>query len=44
MNFSGVGSIPGNLAGDIGKDQTTCKVGAKPSPFDDDRTATGLPT
>ena len=41
MNFSGVGSIPGNLAGDIGKDQTTCKVGAMPSPFDDDRTAKG---
>ena len=41
MNFGEVGSIPGNLAGDIGKDQRTCKVGAKPSPFDDDRTATG---
>jgi hypothetical protein len=41
MNFSGVGSIPGNLAGDIGKDQTTCKVGAMPSPFNDDRTAAG---
>jgi hypothetical protein len=41
MNFDAIGEIPGNIAGGIGKDQTTCPVGALPSPFDDDRTANG---
>jgi hypothetical protein len=41
MNFSTIGSIPGNIAGDIGKTQTTCPVGALSSPFDDDRSADG---
>jgi hypothetical protein len=41
MDFNVIGEIPGNIAGGIGKDQTTCKVGAMPSPFNDDRTAAG---
>jgi outer membrane protein OmpA-like peptidoglycan-associated protein len=41
MDFSKFGEIPGNLAGGIGKDEAACAVGAKPSPFNDDRTATG---
>ncbi len=41
MNFSFPRDIPGNLAGDIGKDQTACQTGAKPSPFNDERRASG---
>jgi outer membrane protein OmpA-like peptidoglycan-associated protein len=41
MNFAAIGEIPGNIAGDIGKDQTTCQLGAQPSPFNDDRSASG---
>ncbi|MCO6440815.1 MAG: hypothetical protein J5I81_06940 [Nitrococcus mobilis] len=41
MNFSIPGDIPGNLAGGIGKDQLTCPAGAKPSPFNDERKASG---
>jgi hypothetical protein len=41
MDFNVIGEIPGNIAGGIGKDQTTCPIGAQPSPFDDDRTAAG---
>jgi hypothetical protein len=41
MNFNIPKDIPGNLAGDIGKDQTSCPAGAKPSPFNDERHAGG---
>jgi len=41
MNFNIPKDIPGNLAGDIGKDQTSCPAGAKPSPFNDERHASG---
>ena len=41
MNFNIPKDIPGNLAGDIGKDQLTCPAGAKPSPFNDERHAGG---
>lgn len=41
MNFNIPNDIPGNLAGDIGKDQTSCPAGAKPSPFNDERHASG---
>lgn len=41
MNFNKIGEVPGNIAGDIGKDQLTCKVGAMPSPLADDRTLQG---
>jgi Domain of unknown function (DUF4157) len=41
MNFNAIGEIPGNIAGDIGTNQKSCKVGAKPSPIDDSRSATG---
>lgn len=41
MDFDVIGEIPGNIAGGIGKDQLTCSVGARPSPFNDDRTAAG---
>lgn len=41
MNFNVIGEVPGNIAGGIGKTQTTTAVGARPSPFNDSRTATG---
>ncbi len=41
MNFNIPRDVAGNLAGGIGKDQLTCKAGAKPSPFNDERTAQG---
>ena len=41
MNFNIPGEVPGNLAGGIGKDQLTCKAGAQPSPFNDERLAKG---
>jgi hypothetical protein len=41
MNFSMPRDIPGNLAGDIGIDQISCPAGAKPSPFNDERHASG---
>ncbi len=41
MNFNVPKDIPGNLAGDIGKDQKSCKAGAKPSPFNDERHVSG---
>src|SRR5262249_35541266 len=41
MNFNIPSDIAGNIAGGIGKDQLTCRAGAMPSPFNDDRTATG---
>lgn len=42
MNFNFDKEIPGNIAGEIGHDQKRCRVGAKPSPFNDDRTAFGV--
>jgi len=44
MNFSAPRDVPGNLAGDIGADETSCRVGAQPSPFNDERTAFGTVT
>jgi hypothetical protein len=41
MNFDVIGEIPGNIAGGVGKTQLSCPVGARPSPFNDDRTARG---
>jgi hypothetical protein len=40
MDFNVIGEIPGNIAGGIGKDQLSNKIGAKPSPFNDSRSAT----
>jgi hypothetical protein len=39
MDFNVIGEIAGNIAGGIGKDQLANKIGAQPSPFNDDRTA-----
>jgi hypothetical protein len=39
MNFDVIGDIAGNVAGGIGTDQLAFRVGARPSPFNDDRTA-----
>jgi Domain of unknown function (DUF4157) len=44
MNFNKPRDIPGNIAGDIGKDQTSCPAGAQPSPFNDERDASGTVT
>jgi hypothetical protein len=41
MNFNLPKDIPGNLAGGIGTDETACPAGAQPSPFNDERRATG---
>jgi hypothetical protein len=41
MDFNAIGEIPGNIAGGIGKTQLSCPAGARPSPFNDDRTAAG---
>ncbi|KXK01257.1 MAG: hypothetical protein NBKEAIPA_02353 [Nitrospirae bacterium] len=41
MNFSAPRDIPGNLAGDIGSNQTTCPAGAQPSRFNDERRVSG---
>jgi len=41
MNFNIPKDIPGNLAGGIGTDQTACRAGAQPSPFNDARVAAG---
>jgi len=40
MDFNQIGEIAGNIAGGIGKDQLSNSIGATPSPFNDDRTAT----
>jgi len=40
MVFNKIDEVAGNIAGGIGKDQLSNPIGAKPSPFDDDRTAT----
>jgi outer membrane protein OmpA-like peptidoglycan-associated protein len=37
MNFGGIGTAPGNLAGGVGKTQTACPVGATPGAVDDAR-------
>ncbi len=37
MNFTTIGTAPGNLAGDVGKDEASCPVGETPSPVDDAR-------
>ncbi len=42
MNFNVPKDIPGNLAGGIGKDQAACQAGNQPSPFNDDRKASGI--
>ncbi len=41
MNFNVPSDIAGNLAGGIGDNEARCKVGAHPSPQDDDRLVTG---
>lgn len=41
MDFNVIGEVPGNLAGGIGKTQLTHVVGARPSPFNDSRSAAG---
>jgi hypothetical protein len=40
MDFNQIGEIAGNIAGGIGKDQLSNTIGAKPSPFNDERRAT----
>jgi len=42
MNFNIPKDTAGNLAGGIGKDQLSCKAGAMPSPFNDERIADGF--
>jgi hypothetical protein len=41
MNFNIPADIAGNVAGGIGADEAACRVGAHPSPQNDDRIATG---
>ncbi len=41
MNFSFPRDVAGNLAGGIGDNQTACPSGAQPSPFNDERIASG---
>ena len=42
MDFTTIGTVPGNLAGGVGKTQTTCSVGAQPGPIDDLRSLTDV--
>jgi outer membrane protein OmpA-like peptidoglycan-associated protein len=42
LDFDTIGTVPGNLAGGVGKTQTTCSVGASPSPVDDARAFTDV--
>jgi hypothetical protein len=44
MDFNYPSDIAGNLAGGIGDNQTACKSGAQPSPFNDERLASGFAT
>lgn len=44
MNFNVPSDVPGNLAGNIGLDQTAHPIGALPSPFNDARLADGTVT
>jgi hypothetical protein len=39
MNFNVIADIAGNIAGGIGKDETSFPIGARPSPFNDSREA-----
>ena len=41
MDFDVPGTIPGNIAGGIGVNQASVRVGAQPSPFNDSRTLLG---
>jgi len=41
MNFNVISDIPGNIAGDIGRDQLSCQSGKQPSPHNDERNVTG---
>jgi hypothetical protein len=41
MNFNIPRDVAGNLAGGIGTNQTACRSGARPSPFNDQRLAQG---
>ena len=41
MEFNTAGEIPANLAGGIGKNQASCRVGNQPSSMDDSRSASG---
>jgi len=41
MDFSLPLTIEGNIAGAVGKDQTSCRIGATPSPRNDERLASG---
>ena len=42
MNFTTIGTPPGNLAGGVGKTQTACPVGATPGGVDDQRVLTDV--
>ena len=42
MNFTTIGTPPGNLAGGVGKTQTACPVGGTPSGVDDQRVLTDV--
>ena len=42
MDFNTIGTAPGNLAGGVGKTQTTCAVGATPGAVDDARILTDV--
>jgi hypothetical protein len=44
MNFNVPSDIAGNLAGGIGVNQTACRSGARPSPFNDQRLVDGIAT
>jgi hypothetical protein len=44
MNFNFPKDIAGNLAGGIGDNQTSCMAGKQPSPFNDERLASGMAT
>lgn len=44
MNFNVIGEIPGNIAGGIGTNQTSCSAGACPSPINDERLVNGTVT
>ena len=41
MDFNAIGEVPGNIAGGIGANQSSCSVGATPSTQADDRLAGG---
>jgi hypothetical protein len=41
MNFNVPAEVPGNLAGGIGTDQSSCAAGARPSSVNDERSVSG---